>query len=217
VAVSAASHDVRVSDAPAPPTHEVLLFDGFDELDAVGPFEVLAAAGLPVRPVGLPGAASIVRAGNGLRVVTEAVLGDDRAAVLVVPGGGWTDGGGVRRLVEEGALPRALAAAHAEGAVLASVCTGAMLLGAAGLLAGRPAVTNALALDDLRALGVDVRADARVVDDGDVLTAGGPLAGIDLGIRLVERALGPAAAEGAAARLEHDRRGPLVVPGGAGA
>jgi transcriptional regulator GlxA family with amidase domain len=217
-----------------PQTHAVLLFDGVDELDAVGPFEVLASAGLPVSAVGLPGADPVVRAANGMTFVVDGVLaapapGPGAAAtpaasadhapdaapvpgVLLVPGGGWFDAGpGVRALVDDGALPRLVAALHATGTTVASVCTGAMVLGAAGLLAGRSAVTNAGALDDLAALGAEVRADARVVDDGDVLTAGGPLAGVDLALRLVERALGAPAARDAAARLEHHRRGPLVL------
>lgn len=57
--------------APGPPTHAVLLFDGFDELDAVGPFEVLAAAGLPVRALGLPDADPVVRAANGMTFVVD--------------------------------------------------------------------------------------------------------------------------------------------------
>lgn len=207
-----------MTTAARPPVHAVLLFDGFDELDAVGPFEVLAAAGLPVRVLGLPGADPVVRAANGMAFVTDGELEATSPDVLVVPGGGWLDGTpGVRGLVDDGALPRRVAALHAAGTTVASVCTGAMVLGAAGLLTGRPAVTNAQALDDLAAHGADVRAEARVVDDGDVLTAGGPLAGIDLGLRLVERALGPDAAAAAADRLEHARRGPLVVRTGAAA
>jgi putative intracellular protease/amidase len=253
-----------MTSSSGPQTHAVLLFDGVDELDAVGPFEVLSAAGLPVRAVGLPGADPVVRGANGMTFVVDGVLhapppgaraasapagspgrasadeaspdgaspadvspadaSPDAASapvvpgVLLVPGGGWFDAGpGVRALVQGGALPRLVAALHAGGTTVASVCTGAMLLGAAGLLAGRPAVTNAGALDDLAAFGADVRADARVVDDGDLLTAGGPLAGVDLALRLVERALGAPAARDAAARIEHDRRGPLVLRAGAAA
>jgi len=91
------------------------------------------------------------------------------------------------------------------------VCTGAMLLSAAGLLRDRPAVTNKLALGLLARDGAQVRQEARVVDDGDILTAGGPMAGIDLGVRIVERYLGPDAALAAAGRLEHEQRGPVLV------
>jgi transcriptional regulator GlxA family with amidase domain len=195
------------------PTAHILFFDGFDELDLIGPFEVLSAAGFQVSTVAPPMAALTVRASNGLTVQVDATLdAQTRADLLVVPGGGfWDAGPGVRQLVDEGALPALIARLADAGTVIASVCTGAMLLAAAGLLDGRPAVTNLHALDDLAAAGADVRRDARVVDDGDVVTSGGPLAGIDMAIRLVERWFGDDAGERAAARLEHQRRGPLVV------
>jgi len=130
-----------------------------------------------------------------------------------VPGGGWVAGGatGVRPLVEAGELPALIAGVHRAGTVVASVCTGAMLLAAAGLLEGRPAITNRRAIDDLRATGALVREEARVVDDGDVLTSGGVLAGIDLAIRIVERWRGERAAAAAVDRLEHLQWGTLVV------
>jgi transcriptional regulator GlxA family with amidase domain len=85
------------------------------------------------------------------------------------------------------------------------VCTGAMLLAEAGILEGRPAVTHHAALDDLRDLGIDVRADARWVDAGDVLTAGGVTSGIDLALHLLERFQDAGVAEAAARLLEHPR------------
>jgi transcriptional regulator GlxA family with amidase domain len=200
-----------------PPTVEVLLFPGVDELDAVGPYEILAAAGLPVRAVGLPGTPATVRGANGLALGVDGALGA-RPGVVIVPGGGWLDGTeGIRTLVDAGTAATTLAELHAAGTVLASVCTGALLLAAAGVLEGRPAVTNRHALDDLRATGADVRPEARVVDAGSVLTAGGPLAGVDLAIRLVERLVGDDAALAAAERVEHERRGPLVVEDGVAA
>lgn len=231
-----------MTSASAPPTVEVLVFEGADELDVVGPFEVLAASGFPIRTVVLPSSAppavaaadvavsaaatapidvpATVRGANGLRLGVDGTLGGPdgafgaRPGLLVVPGGGWLDGTpGVRALTEDADVVARMTALHAEGTVLVSVCTGAMLLAATGVLRGRPAVTNRLALDDLRATGADVRDDARVVDDGDVITAGGPLAGIDLAIRLVERYLGAEAAAAAAERVEHERTGPLVVAG----
>jgi putative intracellular protease/amidase len=192
------------------PSVEILLFDGFDELDAVGPWEVLSAAGFAVRPVGWPGDRGTVVAAHGLRIGIDGPVGD-APGLLLVPGGGWMHGTGVRQLVEEGTLAARVAQLHAAGTIVASVCTGGLILGQAGLLRGRPAVTNRLALDALRGYGADVQDDARVVDDGDIVTSGGPLMGIDLAIRLVDRWLGPAAALAAADRIEHERRGPLVV------
>jgi transcriptional regulator GlxA family with amidase domain len=193
------------------PVTEVLMFDGFDDLDAVAPLEILTAAGFPVRVVRPPAAAATVRSAHGLSIEVRACLSAG-AELVVVPGGGWLDGSpaGVRAQCD-GELPRRLAELHRGGAVLASVCTGAMLLSAAGLLTGRPAVTNRLALDDLAAAGADVRREARVVDDGDIVTAGGPAAGIDLALRLVQRFLGEDAARLAARRLEHEPVGPVLV------
>lgn len=194
------------------PAVEVLFFDGFDELDAVGPWEVLSAAGFGVRPVGWPGDRGTVVAAHGLRIGVDGPIGD-APGLLLVPGGGWLHGTGVRKLVEDGALPARVAQLHAAGTIMASVCTGGLVLAEAGLLRGRPAVTNRLALGALRAYGADVQDEARVVDDGDIVTSGGPLMGIDLALRLVDRFAGPEAALDAAARIEHERRGPLVVTG----
>jgi transcriptional regulator GlxA family with amidase domain len=190
----------------------VVVYDGFDELDAVGPFEVLskaAAAGAPVATslVSLDGQARVTAA-HGLRIEPEGTL--DAAAppdVVVVPGGGWNDRreAGAWAEAERGALPDALATAHGAGATLAAVCTGGMLLARAGLLDDRPAVTHAGALDDLRAAGADV-VDARVVDDGDLVTAGGVTAGIDLALHLVERLADREVADEVATRLEYARR-----------
>jgi transcriptional regulator GlxA family with amidase domain len=87
---------------------------------------------------------------------------------------------------------------------------GAMLIAASGLLRGRPAVTHRSALDDLRNYGARVHADARVVDDGDVLTSGGVTSGIDLALRLIEREYGREAALREGTRIEHEYRGPVL-------
>ena len=199
-----------MATTPAPPVTEILFFDGFDDLDAIAPFEILAAAGFPLRAVSPPGSARQVTSAHGLRVALEGELAEP--ALLVIPGGGWRDGidHGVRALTA-GNLPGQLAELHQRGTMLASVCTGAMLLAAGGLLTGRPAVTHRIALEDLAHAGADVRAQARVVDDGSVVTCGGPTAGIDMAVHLVQRFLGPAAAEGASVRIEHQRVGPTLV------
>jgi transcriptional regulator GlxA family with amidase domain len=192
------------------PTTEVLLFDGFDDLDAVGPLEILTAAGFATRVVRPPSHPETVHSAHGLRIEVRETLGV-APGLVIVPGGGWLDDTPGVRTQCESDLPTALAALHAGGTVLASVCTGAMLLAAAGVLMGRPAVTNRMALDDLAATGADVQRDARVVDDGTVVTGGGPSAGIDVGIRLVARFAGADAGDAAARRLEHQPVGPVVI------
>ena len=198
------------------PRTQILFFDGVDDLDPVGPLEILTAAGLPTRAVRPPGHTATIHTAHGLAIDVAGELDED-AQLVIVPGGGWRDGGGGVRALVPGQLPAQLAAMHARGTVLASVCTGAMLLAAAGLLTGRRAVTNRIALDDLAASGARVHRGARIVDDGDLVTCGGPAAGLDLGVHLVGRFLGAEAGAAAAARLEHDPVGPvLTVAGTAG-
>jgi transcriptional regulator GlxA family with amidase domain len=189
---------------------EILIFDGFDELDALGPFEILADVAkqrddVTARLVTLAGARP-VPASHGAVVGAQGAL-SERPDVVIVPGGGWIDGAdaGVRAEIERGAIARALAERHARGTVVASVCTGALLLAAAGVLDGRRATTNPGALDDLRAHpAIDVVA-ARVVDAGDVLTAGAPACGIDLALALLERHGGSGLAAAAARELQYER------------
>jgi transcriptional regulator GlxA family with amidase domain len=196
----------------------VVVFEGFDELDAIGPLEVLrnaAAMGAPdlsVELVALDGAAEVTGS-HGLRVRPDGRLEPDRTDLLVVPGGGWNDRGprGAWAEAERGELPAAIAAAHRAGAQLATVCTGAMLATAAGLTRGRPAITHHGAVEDLRASGAQV-VEARVVDDGDLVTAGGVTSGIDLALWLVERHFGAELAEAVAAEIEHPRHGEVWRP-----
>ncbi|WP_255192698.1 DJ-1/PfpI family protein [Natronobeatus ordinarius] len=192
----------------APVDAEIVLFDGFDELDAIGPYEVLAngaaeGGSIETQLVTLE-PTDVVRASHGLRVEPDDVLG--QPDLLVVPGGGWSSSdGGVRRAFEEGQLAEAVSDRYDEGSTVASVCTGAMLLAQAGLLEGRPAITHHSAVDDLAAYA-DVT-EARVVDDGDVLTAGGVTSGIDLALWYLEREFGTDVADAVSTLMEHERRG----------
>jgi len=115
---------------------DLLLFDGFDELDVVGPFEVLASA----RDLGAPFSVALagvhgrepVTAAHGMRILPDHAAGDRRPDLLVVPGGGWNTRGplGARAEVERGVLPAKLAEWHAGGIAVATVCTGALIAGA---------------------------------------------------------------------------------------
>ena len=190
---------------------EVLLYDGCDELDALAPWEVLsdvarARDDVDAALVTLHGDAPI-RASHGTVITPHRAL-SEQVDLVVVPGGGWNDRSrtGAWTEVERGVLPEAIRARHEAGATVASVCTGAMLLAAAGLLTGRPAITHHVAIDDLKAAGAQV-IHARVVDDGDVVTAGGVTSGLDLVLHLVERNWGAAVALAAERELEYERRG----------
>jgi transcriptional regulator GlxA family with amidase domain len=192
---------------------EIPVFDGFDELDAIGPYEVLRTAseistdaGLDVALVGAHGPGEVVAA-HGLRLSVAEGLG--RPDALIVPGGGWTGRAprGTWHEVQAGILPARLGEVAPSCRWMASVCTGAMLLAAAGLTTGRRVTTHHDALDDLRATGAQVVDGARVVDDGDLLTAAGVTAGLDLSLWIVERACGAALADAVATEIEHRRGG----------
>ena len=185
-------------------TIEILLFDGFDDLDAFGPFEVLSEAGLPTRFVTIE-PKEHVHSAHGATIVPDGVLGDPD--LVLVPGGGWHDRSGVGAYAEarRGAITKAIADRHAAGRRVGSVCTGAMLLAEAGILRGRPAITHHSAIEDLRTSGADVREGDRVVDDGDIITAAGVTSGIDLALYLIEQELGAEAAQAGAREIEWDR------------
>jgi transcriptional regulator GlxA family with amidase domain len=192
---------------------QIALFEGFDELDALAPYEVLrraeeAGGNMQIELVTLD-PVDQVTAFYGLRVRPDGQLGAaDRPNVLIVPGGGWNHPGrrGARAEAERGALPATIGQVHAAGTIVAAVCTGAMLLARAGVLTGRHATTHHIALEELRAAGAEVVA-ARVVDDGDVITSGGVTSGLDLALWLVERFAGVEIAIKVERRLEYERRG----------
>ena len=191
---------------------DIVVFDGFDEMDAIAPYEVLRTAaelGAPIAAelVGAHGAATIT-ASHGTRIAVDRGPAGD-ADMLLVPGGGWFHGAGVRAEIERGDLPRKLAAAREGGAVVGSVCTGAMLLAAAGLVEGRRATTHHAAHEDLRAAGAEV-VKARFVDDGDLVTAGGVTSGLDLALHLVEQVAGASIAAQVADEIEYERTSHLI-------
>jgi transcriptional regulator GlxA family with amidase domain len=192
---------------------EIVVFDGMDELDAIVPFEVLTnaaqlGADWDVALVSADEPGQIVGS-HGLRLDVSEALGTPDA--FVVPGGGWGDRSpkGAWQLANDGRLPDRLRQLAPGCAWVASVCTGAMLLAAAGITEGRPATTHHIAHEDLRASGANLMADARVVDDGNLLTCGGVMSGMDLSLWIVERELGPEIAARVSAEMEYERRGKL--------
>ncbi|MCS7479515.1 DJ-1/PfpI family protein [Umezawaea endophytica] len=187
---------------------QVLLFDGVEEQDFAGPLEVLGLASssgvVRVSQVttGEPGR---VTARYGTRIDVPTGWSPQDADVLVVPGGGYGDktGPGVNPLIADREFLTRLAAAEV---LPVGVCTGVMVLSAAGLTRGRPCTTHSRAKADLAAQG-GVVVDARVVDDGTLITAGGITSGIDAALWLVERHAGAKAAQRIETVLEHERRG----------
>ncbi len=183
----------------------IVVFPGVEELDFVGPLEVFGLAtglGCDIR-MRLVAWEPAVRCFHGL-MISDLHPPKIAADLVVVPGGAWLAGGntGVRRAVDEGKIAAWLAERFAGGAVVASVCTGAFLLQAAGLLSDVPATTHHSALADLRGLGVEI-GDGRVVDAGRIVTAGGITSGLDLALHLVARFYGRDAADEVRRILEY--------------
>jgi transcriptional regulator GlxA family with amidase domain len=164
----------------------IYIYEHAEELDWAGPWEVLSAWARRwpddgVTAFTITDSTEPVLCAKGLRV-----LGDHtwetvpEIDVIVVPGGD------ARGPSADPALLERLRAIAARGGLLTSVCTGAFVLQAAGALAGKPATTHWGAMERLGELGVDVR-DERFVDAGEVITAAGVSAGIDMALHLVAR------------------------------
>jgi transcriptional regulator GlxA family with amidase domain len=168
----------------------IALFDGAEELDWAGPWEVLAAwarqwpdDGVEVFTVAANDAP--VTCAKGLRVLADRTWTDAGTLdVLVYPGGR-----GTRRELKDASVLDWLRSTKDSGTLMTSVCTGALVYAAAGFLRDRPATTYWSAFDELRALEptVDALPDARFVDSGEVITAAGVSAGIDMALHLVAR------------------------------
>lgn len=189
----------------------IFVFDDVEELDVVGPYEVLAtwAAQSALRPevVTFSADGCGVRCANGLRLLPEASAEDvGPLHVLVYPGGQ-----GTRLLVGDPEHLRWVRDQRAHVPLIASVCTGALVLAAAGLLSGRTATTHWSAFDELADLDPSVLADteARFVDDGDVLTSAGVSAGIDMALHLVARLENPDVARAVRREIQYDPAPPV--------
>jgi transcriptional regulator GlxA family with amidase domain len=165
----------------------IAVFDGAEELDFVGPWEVLAAWHFlspdDVEVVMVGESVTPVTCAKGMRVVPETTWDAlDDIDVLVYPGGRGT------RPQLGGEKTRArLRQLRERGTLMTSVCTGALVYADAGLLDGQPATTYWSAFDELLPLGRDIvaRPDERFVDNGHVITAGGVSAGIDMALHRV--------------------------------
>jgi len=168
----------------------LICFDGMEELDLVGPWEVLRMwqqnspeDDVEVFTVSL-GEATVTCA-KGMKIVTDRPVAEmGEVDVLLFPGGR-----GTRVLIEDRpTLDMVIAQAEA-GTLMTSVCTGSLVYAAAGVLAGRPATTHWGSLDLLQSLdeSIEVRPDDRFVDSGEVITASGVSAGIDMALHLVAR------------------------------
>ncbi|MCP2183533.1 DJ-1/PfpI family protein [Prauserella alba] len=190
----------------------ILLFPDVEELDAIGPWEVLSfwAAAFPDdgwRVFCCSADGKSVTCSKGLTVEPHHAIGDMPALdVLVHPGG-------------DGTRPQLADAEHVEWIrsqrrsvpLLAGVCTGSLVFAAAGLLSGRPATTHWASLGYLAELDptIDVRPDERFVDDGDIVTSAGISAGIDMALHLVSRLASPQRARDVRRGIQYDPEPPV--------
>jgi len=181
----------------------ILLFDRFTALDAVGPYQVLGR---------LPGAAVVFTAehagpisddaGQLTLFARAALAGLPHPDIVVVPGGPGTDD-----QMRDGPVHHWLRAADQTSTWTTSVCTGSLILAAAGLLAGRRATSHWLARGELGQLGATPVTE-RVVFDGKYVTAAGVSAGIDMGLALAGRVAGDEIAQAIQLAIEYDPQPP---------
>lgn len=182
----------------------ILLYDRFTALDAIGPYEVLSRLpGARVRFVA-PEPGPVVTDNGMLTLVAEASLADvSRPDVVLVPGGP-----GEVAARAGGAALDWLRGVHETSTWTTSVCTGSLILAAAGLLEGRRATSHWLALEQLRELGAEPVSE-RVVFDGKLVTAAGVSAGIDMALALAARIAGEEVAQAIQLGIEYDPQPPF--------
>jgi transcriptional regulator GlxA family with amidase domain len=181
-----------------------LLYDRFTALDIIGPYDVLKS--MPgAEPVFMAERAGPVRnESRSLALVADRTLEEVTAPDIVVVPGGF----GTRLLLDHEPLLSWLRTAHETSTWTTSVCTGSLLLAAAGLLDGVPATTHWLARETLASLGA-VPVPDRVVHEGKILTAAGVSSGIDMALRLVQLIHGDALAQAIQLGIEYDPEPPF--------
>jgi len=183
----------------------VLLYENMTALDAIGPYEVLSRLpGAEVRFVAER--AGIVRTDTrALGLSADAAIDDvPRADILLVPGGP-----GDEAMQHNEKVLAWVRGIHAGARWTTSVCTGSLILGAAGVLRGRRATSHFMRVDRLAAFGAEPVRDERIVVDGNVITCAGVSAGIDMGLRLVQIIAGDDFAQAVQLGIEYDPQPPF--------
>lgn len=215
---------------------QIVLFDGFDPLDVIGPYEVLYEGGMAaqgavsVELVSAEGPREVISGTGGLVLRATAALDLERADMVLVPGASGRVGepgevpeeevgAGEREWKQDELIPVLLGRTLTTGLpallkqamddpsiTVATACGGSLVLAMAGLLEGRHATTHHLGMDLLDATGAHA-VHARVVDDGDLISGAGVTSGLDLGLYLLEREVGPRIAHAVEELFAYDRRG----------
>ena len=187
---------------PLQRTIGVLLFPGFEMLDACGPMEIWGNMDRQITLITVAKAAGPVTSSQGVAVVAQKAMAEaPKLDLLLVPGGF-----GVKEALRDEAMLQWLRQRSAQAEITMSVCNGASLLAAAGLLDERPATTNKAYWKMATRPGPKVKwvATARWVDDGDVVTSSGVSAGMDMTLHVVARLFGQPVAERMADQIEFD-------------
>ena len=182
----------------------ILLFDSFTALDAVGPFQVLV--NVPdVTVTFVAKEAGLIYADKGPfgLEATRGIADLTRPDIVLIPGGP-----GQVELMDDATILSWLRDAHASSTWTTSVCTGSLVLGAAGILNGKRATTHWLAMGQLAGLGA-VPVAERVVVDGKIVTAAGVSAGIDMALTLAAELAGPGVAQTIQLSIEYDPAPPF--------
>ncbi|RZS44414.1 DJ-1/PfpI family protein [Herbihabitans rhizosphaerae] len=184
-------------------TVAIALYDGFDVLDATGPYDVLGSVpGVDVTFVARQ-AGPVHDGRKQCALVAEASFAElSTVDVVVVPGT-------IRKAPPEEVLLDWVRTAHRTTTWTTSVCSGALILGAAGLLEGRRATTHWTAIDRLAEYGATPEPDSRYVVDGKIVTSAGVSAGIDMALHLVARMHGTEMAQAVQLGLEYAPRPPF--------
>lgn len=182
----------------------ILIFDRLTALDAIGPYEVLRSApGTTVKFVAKEPGPKRTDAGSLALMADYALAEIPSPDIVVVPGGP-----GQTALMDDQPVLRWIQQAHSTSRWTTSVCTGSLVLGAAGLLKGLRATTHWLALDILRSLGAEPVSE-RVVIEGKIVTAAGVSAGIDMALKLVALEAGETVAQAIQLGIEYDPQPPF--------
>jgi transcriptional regulator GlxA family with amidase domain len=192
---------------------QIVLFDGFDPLDVIAPYEVLAAgrmfgSELDAELVSAEGARDVPSGLGLLGLRANGPLDPHRADLVLVPGAARNPDEIPALLTRAatGLAPLLKQALDRTGVTVATVCGGSTLLAMAGLIPGRCATTHHLGMEALTAAGVSA-IDARVVDDGDLVTGAAVTSGLDVALYLLEREIGPRVARDVERFFAHERRG----------
>ncbi len=184
----------------------IFIFDGLTALDAVGPYESLRR--LPDVEVRFVGATlkQVSVEGAGFTLTPSADIAHvSQPDVLIVPGGGSA---GLKEALSDQLVLEWIRKSHESAQWTASVCTGAMILGASGLLKGLSVATHWRAKDYLHLFGATYSGE-RITEHGKLLTSAGVSAGIDMGLRLCELIAGSEAAQAVQLSMEYDPAPPF--------